>query len=177
VLLARTIAPGEKNMSVQTTVSATPPIGAPGQLYDSGVFHDIPTFIATGPIPFGAMVKLSGQYCAVPTVIGDMAGKIGVAVKDPSLPSPYTGFVGGYVAGDLVPVLQTGRVWVATETALTDQAVPFVRYAAGSGGSQAGSYRNTTDTTTAAQPASGVHVYRGVAAAGLAVLELGKTGD
>lgn len=165
-------------MSVQTTITDTPPIGAPGQLYDSGVFHDIPTFIVQGAdVPFGAMVKISGQYCQLVSVIGDLAGKIGVVVKDPSLPTPYPGYNGGFKAGDVVSVLQTGRVWIATETALANQAVPFVRYAAGAGGSQLGSYRNNADTTTAVQPASGVHVYRGVPAAGLAVLELGKTGD
>lgn len=165
-------------MSVQTTISLDPAIGAPGQLYDSGVFHDVVTLWCTEDIPFGAAVKINGMYCSLPAATGDVTGQLGVAIKDASKPTPGAVFgTGGYKAGDPVAVLKTGRVWIATETALANGAAPFVRYAAGGGGTQKGAWRNTIDSTTALQPTSGVHVYRGVAAAGLAVVELGKTGD
>jgi hypothetical protein len=166
-------------MSVQTTITAEPAIGAPGQIYDSGPFHDIVSLIATEDIPFGCAVAINGMYCELPDSTGEVTGQIGVAVKDASKPGPgvYTPSLGGYKAGDVVFVMKTGRVWVATETALANGAAPFIRYAAGAGGTQQGAWRNTIDTTTALQPTSGVHVYRGVAAAGVAVIELGKTGD
>jgi hypothetical protein len=166
-------------MSVQTTITAEPAIGAPGQIYDSGPFHDIVSLIAQEDIPFGCAVTINGQYCELPDNSGEVTGQLGVAVKDASKPGPgvYTPTIGGYKAGDVVSVMKSGRIWVATETALANGAAPFVRFAAGAGGSQQGAWRNGADTASAVQPTTGVHVYRGVAAAGLAVIELGKTGD
>lgn len=166
-------------MSVQTTITAEPAIGAPGQIYDSGPFHDIVSLIAQEDIPFGAAVRINGMYCELPDNSGEVTGQFGVALKDASKPAPgvYTTTVGGYKAGDVVSVMKTGRVWISSETALANGAAPFVRFAAGAGGSQQGAWRNDADTATAVQPTSGVHVFRGNAAAGLAVIELGKTGD
>lgn len=166
-------------MSVQTTFTIDPAIGTPGQMYDSGAFHDVVTLIATEAIPFGAAVKINGMYCSLPAASGDVTGELGVALKDGSKPAPgaFTPTLGGFSAGDPVPVMKTGRVWIATETGLANGAAPFVRYAAGAGGTQKGAWRNDADTATAVQPTTGVHVYRAVAAAGLAVVELGKTGD
>lgn len=159
-------------MSVQTTFTQDPAIGAPGLIYDGGSFHDIVSLIAQEDIPFGTFVRISGQYCELPDATGEVTGNPGgVAVADASHST-----TSGYKAGDIVAVMKTGRIWVATEQAIAAGAAPFVRFGSGAGGTQKGAWRNDADTATAVQPTN-VHMFRGVAGAGLAVVELGKTGD
>lgn len=49
------------------------------------------------------------------------------------------------------PVMRRGRIWVTAESAVTRWTVPFVRYAAGAGGTELGSFRGDADTASAAQ--------------------------
>lgn len=149
-------------MSVQTTFNQDPAIATPGMLYDSAP-NDIRTCIAQEDIPYGAGVRIDGQYCELPDSTGEVTGNdFGVAVHDVS------GKAGGYKAGDTVPVLVRGRVWVLTEQGLANGARPFVRFA---GTGAKGAWRNDADTAAAVQPTH-VRTYRGVGAAGLAVLQL-----
>ncbi len=48
------------------------------------------------------------------------------------------------------PVMRRGRIWVTAESAVTRWTVPFVRYAAGAGGTELGSFRADADTASAA---------------------------
>ncbi|MDF2697903.1 MAG: hypothetical protein K0S65_6286 [Labilithrix sp.] len=160
-------------MSVQTTITAEPVIGNEGAIYDSGSHHDIVTKIAQEDIPFGRYVRIVGDQCELPDVTGEVTGRGGIAIKDSSKPSGA-----GYKAGDPVAVMLTGRVWVRTEQALAEGVQPFVRFAAGAGGGapNVGMLRTDADTATAvALP--GAKMFRGTGgAAGLGVLELGRTG-
>lgn len=47
------------------------------------------------------------------------------------------------------PVMRRGRIWVAAEGAITRWTHPFVRIAAGAGGTELGSFRGDADTATA----------------------------
>lgn len=156
-------------MAVQSSITNDPQVGAPGLIYDTGP-HDIQTYIAQENIPFGCYVKISGQYVELPDTIAEVQGKGGIALRDDA---HITGQ--GYLAGEEVPVMTFGRAWVATEQAIAAQAQPFVRYATGTG-TQQGGWRNDVDSTTAIQP-SNVHCYRGVGGAGLAVMEIARTGS
>lgn len=49
------------------------------------------------------------------------------------------------------PVLRRGRLWLLAESDIARWTHPFVRYAAGSGGSSLGGFRADADTNTAAQ--------------------------
>lgn len=154
--------------AVQTTITNDPAIGMPGMIYDSED-HDSISCVAQEDIPFGAVVRVSGQYCELPDSSAEVTtGEVGVALHDPVK-------VGGYKTGDIVAVMRRGRVWVATEQAVAAQADPFVRFAAGAGGANKGAIRNDADTATAVAPA-GMSVYRGVGGAGLAVLQLAYPG-
>lgn len=156
--------------AVQTTLTQEPAIGRAGMIYDSGP-KDVITCIAQEAIPFGSVVRISTQYCELPDSSGEVtAGEMGVAVEGPVLASGV-----GYAIGDLVPVMRQGRIWVNTEQAVAAQADPFVRFAAGAGGSAKGAIRNDADTATAVAP-SGISVYRGNTGAGLAVLQLNYPG-
>lgn len=159
-------------MTVQASITNEPSVGAAGMIYDSAQHHDIQTYIAQEDIPYGSYVRISGGYCELPDTSGEVTGKGGVAVRD-NVMRP-TGV--GYLAGDAVPVMTVGRIWVATEQAIAAQASPFIRFAAGAGGSAKGAWRNDADTASAVQVAAGVHMYRGVGGAGFAVVELGRAG-
>lgn len=158
--------------AVQTTVVSDPQVGFSGGIYDSGE-KDVISCIAQGPIAFGQFVKISASNCIVPALTGDVTGYDGgIALADPVKASSGSSSapVGAYAAGDIVQVMRRGRVWVSTEGALAAQARPFVRFTV-NGGLVPGGIRVDADAGKAVQP-TGVRVYRGVAAAGLAVLQL-----
>jgi hypothetical protein len=48
------------------------------------------------------------------------------------------------------PVMRRGRIWVMAEGAIARWTHPFVRFAAGAGGTEAGSFRGDADTASAA---------------------------
>lgn len=50
----------------------------------------------------------------------------------------------------LIPVVKRGRIWVIVEQAVALTDTPFVRFAAGAGGSQLGAIRKDADTASAA---------------------------
>ena len=161
-------------MSVQTTFAADPAIGMPGRIYDSGTFHDIVTLKAQEALPFGTVVRINGEYCELPDNSGEVTGnQLGVVVADASSAAADNGYPANHPC---VAVLKTGRIWAASETALANDARPFVRFAVGTA-SQQGAIRNDADTASAVQVAQGIKVYCGNAAAGLVVRELGKTGE
>ena len=152
---------------VQTAITAEPSAGYPGLIYDTGP-KDVVSCVAQEDIPFGAYVRVSGGYCELADDAAEVTdGEGGVALATPTRPSGL-----GHKQGDVVPVMLQGRVWVATEQAIAAQATPFVRFA---GEGTKGGWRNDADDASAAQP-SGVSVYRGVGAAGLAVLQLNYPG-
>lgn len=47
------------------------------------------------------------------------------------------------------PVMRRGRIWVLAEGAIARWTTPFVRHAAGAGGTELGSFRGDADTATA----------------------------
>lgn len=115
---------------VQASVGTTPAAGVPGMQYDCNDFNII-TRIATTVIPFGSLVTIVGENCAVPAVTGDVTTNlIGIALLDPDKPSggSLTASV-GYAIGDPVRVMRAGRCWVTPEEGTaTAGAVPFGRF-------------------------------------------------
>ena len=69
------------------------------------------------------------------------------------------------------PVMRRGRVWVLAEGDLTRWTHPFVRHAAGAGGTELGSFRGNADTATATQ-CPWVIVLTDAAAGALALVEI-----
>lgn len=75
-----------------------------------------------------------------------------------------------YMDADMLPVLELGGIWVASEEAVSDRDPVYVRVASGAGGSVLGAFRNDADTAScvrvtgarfvrdAAAPAVGGHV-------------------
>jgi hypothetical protein len=155
-------------VGVQTSVDASPAVGLAGMPYDSSHFQDVVSCRAQEAIPFGAWVRIIGSDCELPDSSGEVtAGDGGVAL---ATHNAATGGV-GYAAGDIVPVMRVGRVWISTEEAIAVGAQPFIRFTANAG--RQNGFLNTADTARAVQR-TGVAMYRGVAAAGLGVLQINR---
>lgn len=158
--------------AVQTTFALEPSVGYPGLIYDSGSNHDIVSCIAQEDIPFGAYVRIAGQYCELP----DSSAEVTASGGGVACASSVKAVDAGYKAGDIVPVMIQGRVWVTTEEGIANNAIPFVRFTPNTGPTRpAGGFLNSADTAKAVQPTN-IKMYRGTATAGLAVVELGRTG-
>jgi hypothetical protein len=151
---------------VQLTVDNQPALGAPGMLYDASYFKDVVSCRALVDIPFGAYVDIIGNTCELPTTTGKVTGNDGgVAIQSQEFATEA-----GYKAGDLVNVLRVGRIWVSTEDANADGSSPFIRFTANV--APVGSIRGTDADAGKAVQKPGVTIFRGNAAAGLAVLQL-----
>jgi hypothetical protein len=158
------------------------PVAYPGQPVDISHAKDALTALAVaGPLPYGVLAvvdsansggfdKIAGK---VPSAASDITSGLALGVvladqgraQDPSVSSPQM------PQFSAASVLRKGRVWVIVEENVNDGDLAFVRFAAGAGGTQAGSFRKSDDTTTAAQLSGAV--FRGAAlAGGYAVVEL-----
>lgn len=132
--------------AIQTTVDLAPAVGAPGQQFDSSPCEII-SRIATEAIPFGTLVKFTGDACELPDSSGEITGnRWGVALKDPTKATTVA-----YAVGDVVRILTKGRVYVLAEEAIVDTDAVFARHTTGTG-TQKGAFRNDADTATAATP-------------------------
>lgn len=154
--------------SVQTTMTVAPANGAAGMLYDDGP-RDVITRIAAEAIPFGRLVCIASDGTVeLPDSAGEVTGlDRGVALHDPTKPTGE-----GYAAGDPVPVLIAGKVWIEAESGQTIAALtqPYVRHTAGAG-EEKGMWRSDADGTDASLVA-GAWMLHAATSGGLGVLVL-----
>lgn len=75
-----------------------------------------------------------------------------------------------YASQSIINVQCEGRIWVSVEEAVTAGDQPYVRYAAGAGGSQLGAFRKSADTASAAAVPNAKFLTDGLAG-GLAVMQ------
>ena len=162
----------------------TPAVAFPGQLVDIAPGRDIVTAMASVAIPYGCLVVRSSA-ASFQAVIGKLpvsaaeitavGSAIGVAVadqaraQDPSVSGPQ------YAALAAVPCLKKRRIWVVVEDAVLAGGACFVRFLAGTNGSQLGAFRSDVDTISTVDHAAALPGARFVAAAGAgeyAVVEL-----
>lgn len=138
---------------MQTTYTNLAPEGLLGLMTE-----DYTRFVDT-VVPATA-VKVGKLLCA-DTTVGKArnAAKLPAAAADVSKPGAMGITVydqtreGGsdWPALRPTPVMRRGRIWVTAESNVTRWTVPFVRYAAGAGGTELGSFRADADTASAAQ--------------------------
>lgn len=154
--------------AVQTSVDNAPQFGQPGMPYDSSLFQDVVSKRAVQDIPAGAYVQIVGGDCDLPGLTGEVSGGDGGVAL--SSHEKATGV--GYKAGDMVPVMRVGRVWVYSETAATDAATPYIRFTANTAPTRPiGGFLNGADSGKAVQR-TGITVVRGIGAAGNIVIQL-----
>lgn len=169
----------------QTSYSINiPAVSYPGQIADNGQKDVLSALAVAAAINYGTLVvtdetntagfdQLAGKAPGASTDISVVGAQLGVALADqaraqnPAVATPQ------YPQYAAVPCLRKGRVWVLAETAMVDGANPFIRFAAGAGGTVLGSFRNSADTATAVQMAAGQAVVRGTTTGpGYCVIEL-----
>jgi hypothetical protein len=154
----------------QTTVSSALQKATPGLLADAA-FQDAVSCVvdlAAGIAPgLGVVRTANGDFAAaLPTATFLIAAFLGVSVHSHKTKlSTSLDDNEKYEDDDVMPVLRHGRIWVKCESAFVAGAGAFVRFAAGAGGSQLGSFRTDADTATA------------VAVAGLRFLTSGSAND
>lgn len=170
----------------QTSYSINiPAVSYPGQLADNMEARDVLSCLAVAAaLAYGILVvrdaanvggfdQLAAKAPSLTTDISVMGSPIGVVLADQARAQNPAVASAQYPINSAVPVLRKGRVWVSAETAMTDGANPFVRFAAGAGGSQLGAFRNDADTASAVQMSSGQALVRGTTSgAGYSVIEL-----
>lgn len=167
-----------------------------GGLFDISEFLDIitATDITDGAgtlvaVPFGVGVCVdtaafphrftsepeTDKLCRLPSGAGDIAfpNFLGVAMRRQMIENDlaFANTKNAYPPNYPVGIVHKGRVWVSPEQTVVVTDPVYVRYAAGAGGTQLGSFRKDADTASAAQAAN-ARWYRGSDVNGLAVLEL-----
>jgi hypothetical protein len=157
--------------TVQTSYVVDKVLGYPGTVADS-VDTVRESKAAAAAVNFGTFVCRRAspadavEQCANPAATADVTARgRGIALRDETRKNTQ-----GYVTDDQVVYLRKGRVIVAVEAAVTQDAAVFVRFAAGTG-TQLGAFRGDADTATAvALP--GAIFKTSTAGAGLAIVEI-----
>lgn len=146
-----------------------------GQLADLGLVERI-SRIADEVIPYGLLVVLGASVdttCKLPAAAADITTvtkALGVSLVD--LNKETLAGIVQYAAQDPVGIVRKGRIWVTVEEAVTPTSPVYVRFVAGSGGSQLGSFRASADTASAALLAGAKYRSTTTGGAKLALLEL-----
>jgi hypothetical protein len=160
-------------MPIQTIYGSTMDPAYPGMLADASG-KNVRSYAqaeATAEIPFGVAVAQApaDDSCILPVDVN--AKYVGVVLHDHVYdPLIQLGTV-GVKPKNTLSVLVEGVVWVRVEEAVAVGDRAFIRYAAGAGGTQKGSFRKSADTTTAIE-AKGCRYLSSAAAGGLAQLEV-----
>lgn len=146
-----------------------------GQMADMGPTDIVTKENTVSAILFGKFVSrgASDSKCIQPAAaldITDATKALGVAMAHQAIESSATGSA-QYPQYSAVNVLKKGRVWVKVEEAVTPLDPVYVRFAAGAGGTDLGSFRMSADTATAAALA-GAKFVSSAGAGELALLEL-----
>lgn len=115
--------------------------------------------------------------CRLPRLSTDVTGAfLGVTIADVSK-ATLSGNTGGFVAGQEVPILRKGRIWMLAEDVANVKAgqVPYVRYVTNTGTNQGnlGTVATASDSGKNVQPGNGAAQFTGqkIAALNLAVVE------
>ena len=128
----------------QTSVTVFPAVGQAGQLVSNDGAEVISRIAAEEITPGHVVVQGAEGTCTRPDATGEVTGGsvLGIALLDPKRASA------NYTAGEAVPIVRVGTVYVTTESSATLNAEPFVRFVAGAGEVE-GAVRHNADTSDA----------------------------
>jgi hypothetical protein len=168
---------------MQTTYDFDYPIGIEGQKIEDVVSETVTGIAEAGPIGVGKLVVLdttagrADKSVRAPAASGDVTGAavVGVSLWDPTFPF-QTGFgapiTSVYPQYKTLPVMRKGRILLASETVIAKGVHPFVRFAAGGGGTVLGSIRADADSASAVVAPYLTIITPATAAGGLIVVEI-----
>lgn len=147
---------------MQLSYSLKQAAGSVGAIADSAMVQDIETFKnPSAEVKFGCVVTRGAASDEI--VHPDAAGEItdekvvrGVVVASHEMESQTGNATPGYIAKSVVPVMRKGRVWVVSESAITEgTSTVNVRHTANGGNTQLGALRGAADSSfTAVLPKS-----------------------
>jgi hypothetical protein len=157
-------------------------VAFPGQPADIGVKDKTSALAVAAAIPYGVLVvrdisnssgfdKIAGKVPALSADITAIGSALGVSIADQARAQDPSVAAAVYPINSAVSVMRTGRIWVVVEETVVAGDLPFVRFAAGGGGTQLGAFRKSADTATAVALPTAVYV-SGAASGGYAVVEL-----
>jgi len=118
---------------MQTSYSINQPIGIEGSLADSGVTDKL-SFATTVAIPFGRLAtRVSGtdSNAKLPVQATDITTATniaGVSIADQARESDEDGIDPGYKSNQMAALLNSGRIYVKVEEAVTPASTPHVRF-------------------------------------------------
>lgn len=162
----------------QTSYTLRAGLAFPGQLGDIGSgSKDIESRAATEALDCGIFVVADtagtaagdargSATCQKPTGAGDIATAklLGVSCYQ-AIKAPVAGSALRFAAGDMVPVLKKGRIWVkVVAAAVTADSIPYINHTTGE-------IRGTADASATAAPA-GVKVLTPGDPGGVALVEV-----
>lgn len=158
-------------MTIQTTYAAGITAALEGQIADSGR-TDVTSKVAHESITAGRFTaRQANGRVKLPTQATDITGGVaeGFAALDTAREGALgTGGSAPWVAGDVVPVLRKGRIYVVPETAFNEGEAVHVRYG---GVGDKGAVRNAAVASETAILPSAVFRNSG-SASGLAIVEI-----
>lgn len=158
-------------MTIQTAYPGSIPVALEGQIADNSN-DDVTSKVAHESITAGRFVaRQANGRVKLPAAATDVTSGAaeGFAVLDTAREGAYgTGGSAPWVAGDVVPVLRKGRIYVVPETAFNEGEAVHVRYA---GVGNAGAVRNAAVASETAILPSAVFRNSG-SASGLAIVEI-----
>lgn len=136
---------------MQTQYDLDVPIGVEGQEIEDVVAEKTTGIAEGGIIVVGKLcisdttAGRSNRSARAPTATGDVTGPavMGISMWDPTYPEPP------YAQYKTFPIMRKGRILLACETVIGKYVKPFVRFAAGAGGTVLGSIRNDADSASA----------------------------
>lgn len=132
---------------MQTTQTAAPLASRGGELF--GDDHVIDTKVSTPATSGGLFVcrDAADDKCKAPTSASEVQDTgFGFVVFD-AASAPADGATADYDAGQTVPVMSWGRMWVQSEEAMAIGDAVYVRYSANGGNTVLGKIRNDADTS------------------------------
>lgn len=145
--------------------------GQAGQMAEPFGPEDIRSVINTaGKLFFGRLAVVDGEGKAKhPTATLDKP--LGVVMHSHATVSKEDGLDAGYATKETANVIKKGYVWVVIEEDIVFGDAVFYRHAAGTG-TKLGAFRNDADTATCTALPNARWVKGGLAAQGIALLEI-----
>src|SRR6185312_12232079 len=137
--------------TAQSTYSQFAPVGSAGFLADTDDVMAASYYNgnASADMPVGVGVDEDGTTSGKAVAPSGSGGKLAGVVFNTYGRDPNGLTTGAYKAGDNMPVLQKGKIFVSPEQTVTPADPVYMRYASGAGGTVLGSFRLDGDSSSA----------------------------
>jgi len=137
---------------MQTSYPTYPSPSVAGMIADDSPVQDVITRVtaASVEVPAGRVVARDGDgTCKLPTSSSDVLLGASIYLAGRTAGTAYGAALwNGQANPEGVPILRKGRIWLETETAVTEGDAVYVRFTSHSPYTAMGKVRNTADTVS-----------------------------